>query len=60
MTAQVWNQPRADKPTYYISRTGYYLNQYLVNEEHNGWAISISPVFDDLEQAEHFLEGVSA
>jgi hypothetical protein len=58
--AQVWNQPRASKPEYYISKTGYYLNQYIVNEDHNGWAINISPVFSDLEQAQYFLQGVQA
>jgi hypothetical protein len=56
----VWNQPKADKPDYYISRTGFYLDQYIVNEDHGGWAISISPVFANHEQAVQFIKEYTA
>lgn len=60
LDAQVWNQPRSSKPTYCIEVIGYYKNQYIVNEDHGGWTVGISPVFNDLEQAQQFLKGVQA
>jgi hypothetical protein len=54
--AKVWNQPRSDKPTYRLSRVGYNLDKYQVMENHGGWAVSVSGIFDTKEEAEQFIK----
>lgn len=52
----IWNQPRSENPTYRIDRLGYRLDKFQVMEEHGGWAIGVSGIFDTREEAEQFIK----
>jgi len=68
--AAIWNQQRAEKPTYFIkedamylkydfeARAKRYLYTFQVMEDHKGWKIEVSPIFKTRQEAEQFLEKV--
>ena len=54
--ARIWNQPRAESPTYRITRIGYRLDKFLVMEDHGGWAKSIGSTFNTEAEAKQFIQ----
>lgn len=54
--AKIWNQPRAESPTYRITRIGYRLDKFLVMEDHGGWANSIGSTFNTEAEAKQFIQ----
>ena len=54
--AKIWNQPRAENPTYRIARIGYRLDKFIVMLDHGGWSSSISNSFDTEAEAKQFIQ----
>ena len=54
--ARLWNKGRSENPTYKIQKTGYYLDKFMVMEDHQGWAIGVGGIFETKEQAEQFIK----
>lgn len=57
--AKIWNQPRAESPTYHITRIGYRLDKFVVMADHGGWSSSVSNSFDTEAEAKQFIEGLT-
>ena len=65
LDAQVWNQPRATNPKYRVKTERHYIGlgeyecKYQVMQDHGGWALSVSPTYDSIEQAEQFIKEIA-
>lgn len=58
--ARLWNLPTLDNPTYRIYKPSWKGGKFDVLQVHGGWAISMGKLFDTLEEAEAYMQELTA